>query len=229
MTIVYAHYLATWFLPQVGEYPRHAARGLRFFGGAMTLNAAQVLVWYLAHSGTASIQIAGMRAIGWEVPERYHYPFLARSPEDFWRRWNIYLGSWMYKYVFIPVGVPLLRRRPAGAGSREKAVAVMATFGVCGLAHELCAYMRFHRLIGGALLGFLMAGALVVVWVGVAQVWKARSRNLSGAAQCRTERVAGALSPVAMVCAALLVGAIFLPGLGGMGPWTQVRLLFCAH
>ena len=54
---------------------------------------------YLAHSGLASVQIGLTRIVGHQVPERYNYPFLFRSPEDFWRRWNAYLGTWVKRYV----------------------------------------------------------------------------------------------------------------------------------
>lgn len=44
------------------------------------------------------------RMLGFSFPENFQYPYLARSATEFWRRWNISLGSWFREYVYIPLG-----------------------------------------------------------------------------------------------------------------------------
>src|SRR5438045_3161811 len=85
----FACYAATAVLPTPADFltmAPHEATGVTLT--ALVLMWAQLVAWYWAHSATASLQIAGMRALGWEIPERYRFPFLARSPDDFWKRWN---------------------------------------------------------------------------------------------------------------------------------------------
>ena len=42
--------------------------------------------------------------LGFEFPENFNYPFVARSVSEFWRRWHITLGSFFREYVYIPLG-----------------------------------------------------------------------------------------------------------------------------
>jgi hypothetical protein len=60
-------------------------------------------ILYLGHSGLAHIQIGLCKVIGFRVPERYNYAFLAASPREFWERWNIYMGSWVRIYLYAPL------------------------------------------------------------------------------------------------------------------------------
>jgi hypothetical protein len=55
---------------------------------------------YCAHSGLASVQIGWMRLLGHQVPERYVYPFLSRTPLEFWARWNTWIGRWAHRYLY---------------------------------------------------------------------------------------------------------------------------------
>lgn len=36
--------------------------------------------------------------------ENFHYPYIATSVTDFWRRWHISLSLWFRDYVYIPLG-----------------------------------------------------------------------------------------------------------------------------
>ena len=44
------------------------------------------------------------RMLGFELPENFRNPYMARSVRDFYRRWHITLGRWFCKYVYIPLG-----------------------------------------------------------------------------------------------------------------------------
>lgn len=44
------------------------------------------------------------RMFGFELPENFRTPYMARSVRDFYRRWHITLGRWFCKYVYIPLG-----------------------------------------------------------------------------------------------------------------------------
>ena len=44
------------------------------------------------------------KMFGFDFPENFHYPFMAESITDFWRRWHMSLSSWFKDYVYIPLG-----------------------------------------------------------------------------------------------------------------------------
>ena len=52
-----------------------------------------------------SLMAVGLgRALGFELPENFRTPYMARSVRDFYRRWHITLGRWFCRYVYIPLG-----------------------------------------------------------------------------------------------------------------------------
>lgn len=52
-----------------------------------------------------SLMAVGLgRLLGFHLPENFHYPYMACSMTDFWRRWHMTLGSWFRDYVYIPLG-----------------------------------------------------------------------------------------------------------------------------
>ena len=59
---------------------------------------------YFDFSGYSDMAIGLGRMLGFHFPENFHYPFVARSITEFWRRWHISLGTWFRDYVYIPLG-----------------------------------------------------------------------------------------------------------------------------
>jgi MBOAT, membrane-bound O-acyltransferase family len=114
---------------------------------------------FCAQAGTASIQIGLLGLGGYRAPEGYDRPWRAVSPADFWRRWNMYVGAWLRRYVFIPVAYKLARRSRLSSAWRT-VIAVMATFVVSGVAHD-AVWFAAPQSTGGALLGFALAGMAV--------------------------------------------------------------------
>ena len=83
---------------------------------------------YADFSAYTDIARGSSRWLGFELTENFDHPYLARTPADFWRRWNISLSSWFRDYVYIPLG-----------GSRATgwlwARNVLVTFLLSGLWH----------------------------------------------------------------------------------------------
>jgi hypothetical protein len=75
----------------------------------------------------------------------------ARTPADFWRRWNRPAQQFLYEYAFLPAG-----------GLRRAAWATVVTFAVSGLAHEYVFGIAAGRLQGCQLLFFSLQGCAVV-------------------------------------------------------------------
>ncbi len=43
-------------------------------------------------------------ALGYKLPENFHFPYLATSPRDFWKRWHITLSTWLRDYLYKSLG-----------------------------------------------------------------------------------------------------------------------------
>jgi hypothetical protein len=160
-------------------------------GSAVLAGLLFVAVFYVEHSGVASIQIGLMSALGYRLPERYNYPFLANNPADFWKRWNAWLGDWCRLYLFRPLALWLGRRTRAGAVAA--ALGALLSFLVIGALHDLAALGALDR--AGAPITVLFA-QLGIVLIG----WEVVARGLRRLALCRRvpARARGWLSLLAM-------------------------------
>jgi alginate O-acetyltransferase complex protein AlgI len=83
---------------------------------------------YADFSAYTDIARGTSRWLGFELTENFGHPYLARSPADFWRRWNISLSSWFRDYVYIPLGGSRL-------GTETWVRNVLVTFLLSGLWH----------------------------------------------------------------------------------------------
>jgi hypothetical protein len=102
---------------------------------------AQLLGAYAKHSGVASMQLGLIAVCGHRAGERYNYPLLARSPIDFWRRWNTYIGNWAKRYIYLPTAIRAERGLRdsffgRGAAPVAAACAVLLTFVALGIWHD---------------------------------------------------------------------------------------------
>jgi len=55
-------------------------------------------------SGYSDIAIGAALILGFKLPMNFNFPYFARSPSDFWRRWHISLSTWLRDYLYIPLG-----------------------------------------------------------------------------------------------------------------------------
>jgi len=72
---------------------------IAFFG----LLAASFQI-YFDFSGYSDMAIGLGKMLGFRFPENFHYPYIAESARDFWRRWHITLSDFFKHYVYIPLG-----------------------------------------------------------------------------------------------------------------------------
>ncbi|MBC8084106.1 MAG: MBOAT family protein, partial [Hymenobacter sp.] len=59
---------------------------------------------YFDFSGYSDMAIGLGRMMGFQFPENFNNPYIARSITEFWQRWHITLGRWMRDYLYIPLG-----------------------------------------------------------------------------------------------------------------------------
>ena len=70
------------------------------WGGAI----AYTLQIYFDFSGYSDMAIGLGYMLGFKFLENFNYPYIAKTIQDFWRRWHISLSSWFRDYVYIPLG-----------------------------------------------------------------------------------------------------------------------------
>jgi alginate O-acetyltransferase complex protein AlgI len=87
--------------------------------------AARIL---LDFSGYSDMAIGFARMMGITVPENFNWPYLARSPVEFWNRWHISLSTWIRDYVYIPLGGNRM-------GLARRLFNALAAMTLCGLWH----------------------------------------------------------------------------------------------
>lgn len=59
---------------------------------------------YLDFSGYSLMAIGLGRCLGFEFPPNFDRPYVARSLQDFWRRWHMTLSRWLRDYLYLPLG-----------------------------------------------------------------------------------------------------------------------------
>lgn len=126
-----------------GDVAAHAA-GLST-GGLWLYLTLYYLTLYLNFSAYTDIAIGTSRLFGFRIMENFNFPILAKSIDEFWRRWHMTLTNWCREYVYQPVLG--LWRRPM--------IASYATFIVIGLWHEFSLSRLLWGLVhGSALVGY---------------------------------------------------------------------------
>jgi len=97
--VVISSYVATTIVDPVFADPgRHAALEvlLAIYGYAVVI--------YADFSGYTDIAIGIAALMGYRFPQNFNRPYIARSLQDFWRRWHMTLSRWLRDYLYIPLG-----------------------------------------------------------------------------------------------------------------------------
>ncbi|MEC7985984.1 MAG: MBOAT family O-acyltransferase, partial [Myxococcota bacterium] len=55
-------------------------------------------------AGYTDIARGTARMMGFELMENFKYPYMARNPSQFWRRWHVSFSTWIRDYLYIPLG-----------------------------------------------------------------------------------------------------------------------------
>ncbi|MDP9177823.1 MAG: MBOAT family protein [Gemmatimonadota bacterium] len=106
---------------------------------------------YCDFSGYSDIAIGVSRIIGFDLPENFNMPYIAKSITEFWRRWHITLSQWLRDYLYVPLGG---NRK----GARRTYINLMLTMVLGGLWH-------------GAAWTFVVWGLLHGVGLAVHKIW----------------------------------------------------------
>jgi alginate O-acetyltransferase complex protein AlgI len=135
---------------------------------------------YADFSGYSDVAIGSAALFGYELPENFDAPYIARNLQEFWHRWHISLSTWLRDYLYKPLG-----------GSRGGPVKtyrnLMITMVLGGLWH-------------GASWNFVIWGTLHGGALAVTRLWQRRRGE--GAGGSTLGRIASTLATFHFVCLA---------------------------
>ncbi|HVU85353.1 MAG TPA: MBOAT family O-acyltransferase, partial [Puia sp.] len=66
--------------------------------------ACYTLQIYFDFSGYSDMALGLGKMLGFNFPENFNHPYIARSIREFWQRWHISLSTWFRDYLYIPLG-----------------------------------------------------------------------------------------------------------------------------
>jgi hypothetical protein len=113
---------------------------------ALKVSSVILTVVLLGNALAVAYRLLGGRALDPMIN-----PIAARTPADFWRRWNRPAQHFLSEYIFMPAG-----------GLRRPVRATLVTFGVSGLIHEYVLGIAAGRVQGWQILFFAVQGCAVV-------------------------------------------------------------------
>jgi hypothetical protein len=116
----------------------HATKSTALAASCIWAFQANTALWRLAGAPAAFFTT---RSVLW-----------ARSPADFWRRWNRPMYRWLLENVYKPLG-----------GRRHPILATLAAFTLSGLLHEYMFTVTFRRVTGYPTAFFLLHGLATVL------------------------------------------------------------------
>lgn len=106
---------------------------------------AYALQIYHDFAGYSDMAIGLGKMLGFEFPENFNFPYIARSVREFWRRWHITLSTWFRDYLYIPLGGNRL-------SSSRTMLNLLIVFFLTGLWHGA----SWNFVIWGLFHGFFM-------------------------------------------------------------------------
>ncbi len=117
--------------------------------GAFSFSIQLYIEWQ-AYTNMA-LGIAGL--LGYQLPQNFNYPYLARSIGDYYRRWHMTLTRWFTDYVYIPLG-------GSRAGTGRTVLNILIVWLLTSLWHGL----GWNFLLWGMSLGVFIV--LEKLWLG---------------------------------------------------------------
>jgi D-alanyl-lipoteichoic acid acyltransferase DltB (MBOAT superfamily) len=138
--VVVASFLASAIVDPVFGSPRAHTRWeilIAIYGYAIQI--------YADFSGYTDIAIGLALLLGFQFPQNFNAPYIARSLQDFWRRWHMTLSRFLRDYLYVPLG-------GNRNGNRRTYRNLMLTMVIGGLWHGAnWTFVVWGAIHGGAL------------------------------------------------------------------------------
>ena len=156
--VVVADYLALNLVDRTFSGPEHFT-SVEMLAGVY----GYALQIYCDFSGYSDIAIGIALLLGFRFPDNFRSPYLARSLQEFWRRWHMTLSRWLRDYLYISLG-----------GSKR---------GTWLTYRNLMLTMLLGGLWHGASWMFVLWGAMHGLWLAVERWFVTRRARSPGASK----------------------------------------------
>ena len=121
---------------------------------------------YFDFAGYSDIALGSARMLGFDFPENFCWPYLAKSPRDFWQRWHISLSSWIRDYLYLPLAGRQFQTQSRGgiaaasdSTNKKRLKPLLLTWLIMGFWHGAA----WHFAVWGVYHAFLIYGYRVSV------------------------------------------------------------------
>ena len=108
---------------------------------------------YYDLSGYTDMALGLGQILGFQLPENFNFPYIAKSLSEFWRRWHMTLSRWFRDYIFYP----LERKRKQRAGNFQ-ASNILVVFLLTGLWHGVTINFIAWGLLQGIIISMESSG-----------------------------------------------------------------------
>lgn len=103
----------------------------------LVLEAQVYFLWlYLDFSGYTDLAVGAGKLMGFQTPENFNNPLMARDLIEFWERWHMSLSRWIRVNLFTPLQLNVVRRVGVKYLLTSAVVGFFVSFTLCGLWHN---------------------------------------------------------------------------------------------
>ena len=172
---------------------------------------AYTLQIFFDFSAYSDMAIGLGKMFGFEFEENFNYPYIAKSVNDFWRRWHISLTTWFREYVYFPLG-----------GSRMK--------NWDGRLRNLAVVWLLTGIWHGANWTFLLWGIWNLVFIVAERFWDYDKLPIPGVLRHVYSLLAVILGWVLFRADSLTLAGEYMRnmfGLNGNGIFSDTAWMFC--
>lgn len=126
----------------------------------------KVLESYFIAEGLVEIGTTIVRCLGYEFNDVWRNPISAKSFSDFWRRLNVPVYEWLFRYIFLKIN-----------GVKNPTLGILSTFFVSGILHEYLFYIGTRKIFGYVLSFFLINGIFCAIEYNLSKVIKIKKNK----------------------------------------------------
>jgi D-alanyl-lipoteichoic acid acyltransferase DltB (MBOAT superfamily) len=127
------------------------------FSGATLVTATVFFAFqiYCDFSGYTDTARGCARMLGFELIRNFNFPYISKTPVEFWQRWHMSLSQWFQDYLYYPLAMRYMRR----GGFMSKYKAHIVSMALIGLWHGA----NWTFIVFGLYWGVVIAVYLAVV------------------------------------------------------------------
>jgi D-alanyl-lipoteichoic acid acyltransferase DltB (MBOAT superfamily) len=104
--VAWGYFLKVFVADNLATLASHVFAAGAHPAGVNVLLGVYAFAWqiYGDFAGYSNIARGISKWMGIELIENFRFPYLALTPQEFWRNWHISLSTWLRDYLYIPLG-----------------------------------------------------------------------------------------------------------------------------